>query len=41
MNWKVILNIAKTHLITKVKQTSIAALGVTFGIGSILHWFVL
>lgn len=34
MNWKVILNIAKTHLITKVKQTSIAALGVTFGIGS-------
>ena len=34
MNWKVILNIAKTHLITKVKQTSVAALGVTFGIGS-------
>lgn len=34
MNWKVILNIAKTHLITKIKQTSIAALGVTFGIGS-------
>lgn len=34
MNWPIILNIAKTHLITKVKQTSIAALGVTFGIGS-------
>lgn len=34
MNWKVILNIAKTHLITKIKQTAIAALGVTFGIGS-------
>ncbi|WP_117177025.1 ABC transporter permease [Mariniflexile rhizosphaerae] len=34
MNWKVILNIAKTHLITKIRQTSIAALGVTFGIGS-------
>jgi lipoprotein-releasing system permease protein len=33
-NWKVILNIAKTHLLTKIKQTSIAALGVTFGIGS-------
>jgi lipoprotein-releasing system permease protein len=34
MNWKVILNIAKTHLLTKIKQTAIAALGVTFGIGS-------
>ncbi|WP_040250135.1 ABC transporter permease [Psychroserpens mesophilus] len=33
-NWKVILNIAKTHLLTKIKQTSTAALGVTFGIGS-------
>ena len=33
-NWKVILSIAKTHLLTKIKQTSIAALGVTFGIGS-------
>lgn len=33
-NWKVILNIAKTHLLTKVKQTSTAALGVTFGIGA-------
>jgi len=33
-NWKVILNIAKTHLFTKIKQTAIAALGVTFGIGS-------
>ena len=34
INWKVILSIAKTHLLTKIKQTSIAALGVTFGIGS-------
>ena len=34
MNWSIILNIAKTHLITKIKQTSTAALGVTFGIGS-------
>jgi lipoprotein-releasing system permease protein len=33
-NWRVILSIAKTHLITKIKQTSLAALGVTFGIGS-------
>lgn len=34
MNWKVILNIAKTHLLTKIKQTTTAALGVTFGIGA-------
>ncbi|MGK0412739.1 MAG: lipoprotein-releasing system permease protein [Polaribacter sp.] len=34
MNWKVILTIAKTHLTTKIKQTSTAALGVTFGIGA-------
>ncbi|MBU2928627.1 ABC transporter permease [Winogradskyella psychrotolerans] len=34
VNWSIILNIAKTHLLTKIKQTSIAALGVTFGIGS-------
>ena len=33
-NWKVILNIAKTHLLTKFKQTAIATLGVTFGIGA-------
>ena len=33
-NWNVILSIAKTHLLTKIRQTSIAALGVTFGIGS-------
>ncbi len=34
INRKVILNIAKTHLLTKYKQTVVAALGVTFGIGS-------
>ncbi|WP_289644986.1 ABC transporter permease [Maribacter aestuarii] len=34
MNWKVILNIAKTHLLTKMKSTVTAALGVTFGIGA-------
>lgn len=33
-NWKVILNIAKTHLVTKMKSTVTAALGVTFGIGA-------
>ena len=33
-NWKLILGIARTHLLTKFKQTAIAALGVTFGIGS-------
>jgi lipoprotein-releasing system permease protein len=30
----VIMSIAKTHLLSKLKQTIIAALGVTFGIGS-------
>jgi lipoprotein-releasing system permease protein len=34
INWKVILTIAKTHLLSKLKQTSVAALGVTFGIGA-------
>lgn len=33
-NWNVILSIAKTHLLSKIKQTATAALGVTFGIGS-------
>lgn len=33
-NWNVILTIAKTHLLTKIKQTATAALGVTFGIGA-------
>ncbi len=34
IRWKVILNIAKTHLLTKFKQTTTATLGVTFGIGA-------
>ena len=34
INWNVILKIAKTHLLTKFKQTTTAALGVTFGIGA-------
>ena len=33
-NWNVIASIAKTHLLTKIKQTSTAAIGVTFGIGA-------
>jgi lipoprotein-releasing system permease protein len=34
MNWSVILSIAKTHLLSRFKQTVVAALGVTFGIGA-------
>ncbi|MFK2818647.1 FtsX-like permease family protein [Flavobacteriaceae sp. LMIT009] len=34
INWKVIISIAKTHLLSRLKQTSVAALGVTFGIGA-------
>jgi lipoprotein-releasing system permease protein len=33
-NWKVILDIARTHLVTKMKSTVTASLGVTFGIGA-------
>ncbi|WP_420322036.1 ABC transporter permease [Flagellimonas sp.] len=34
INWKVILGIAKTHMVTKMKSTVTASLGVTFGIGA-------
>ena len=34
INWQVILGIAKTHLLTKMKSTVTATLGVTFGIGA-------
>ncbi len=34
INWKVILGIARTHLLTKMKSTVTASLGVTFGIGA-------
>ena len=34
INWQVILSIAKTHLVSKRKQTITAGLGVTFGIGA-------
>ncbi len=33
-NWNVILSIARTHLLTKMKSTVTASLGVTFGIGA-------
>jgi lipoprotein-releasing system permease protein len=33
-NWKLILAISKTHIWTRKKQSLIAALGVTFGIGT-------
>jgi lipoprotein-releasing system permease protein len=33
-NWKVIFSIARTHLLTKLKSTITASLGVTFGIGA-------
>lgn len=33
-NWNVILTIARTHLLTKMKSTVTASLGVTFGIGA-------
>lgn len=33
-NWKLILNIARTHLLTRMKSTVTATLGVTFGIGA-------
>jgi len=35
-NWKTILNISRTHLFTRPKQTIVAALGVTFGIGTFI-----
>jgi lipoprotein-releasing system permease protein len=36
MNLRVILQISKTHLLSRIKQSSIAALGVTFGIGTFI-----
>lgn len=35
-NYKVIFDITRTHLQTRLKQTSVAALGVTFGIGTFI-----
>lgn len=36
INWSVILSITRTHLLSRLKQTSIAALGVTFGISTFI-----
>lgn len=35
-NWRLLLSISKTHLLSKLKQTIIAALGVTFGIATFI-----
>jgi len=35
-NYRVIFDITRTHLQTRLKQTSVAALGVTFGIGTFI-----
>ncbi len=35
-NYKVIFDITRTHLQSRLKQTSVAALGVTFGIGTFI-----
>ena len=36
MNWGIILSISKTHLLSRLKQSGTAALGVTFGIGTFI-----
>lgn len=36
MNISILFNIARTHLVSRIKQSSIAALGVTFGIGTFI-----
>jgi len=36
MNWATVLSISKTQLLSKIKQSGIAALGVTFGIGTFI-----
>ncbi|MFT5384052.1 MAG: lipoprotein-releasing system permease protein [Saprospiraceae bacterium] len=35
-NFKIILDITRTHLLSRIKQSGIAALGVTFGIGTFI-----
>lgn len=35
-NWSIILKISRTHLFSRPKQTIVAALGVTFGIGTFI-----
>ncbi len=36
INWKVILSISRTHLLSRIRQSGIAALGVTFGISTFI-----
>lgn len=35
-NWSIIFDISRTHLLSRLKQSTIAALGVTFGIGTFI-----
>lgn len=35
-NWRIIFDVSKTHLFSRLKQTVVAALGVTFGIGTFI-----
>tara|TARA_R110002049_G_scaffold265234_2_gene441353 strand:+ start:6693 stop:7952 length:1260 start_codon:yes stop_codon:yes gene_type:complete len=36
MNYTLLFSIAKTHLVSRLKQSAVAALGVTFGIGTFI-----
>jgi lipoprotein-releasing system permease protein len=36
LNWTILLRISQRHLLARKKQTSVAALGVTFGIGTFI-----
>lgn len=35
-NWRLLLSISRKHLLTRIKQSSVAALGVTFGIATFI-----
>ncbi len=35
-NWRILFDISKTHLLSRIKQSTVAALGVTFGIGTFI-----
>ena len=35
-NWKLLLSISRKHLLTRIKQSAVAALGVTFGIATFI-----
>ena len=36
MNWNVLLSISRIHIISRIKQSTIAGLGVTFGIATFI-----